>query len=716
MLPISDAFRHSLRVNKDPVALARIYYGPEASYLTIGSKKVSLDGDEYLHLIQNDPYVDQDIDMFTHSVSISELSLDIVNFPYKINKRFSDVVEDSSLGVGNDFGLYNRRCEVRIYSKGVTTWNDCFLLFDGKIRDIQPSDSNEIITLTIQDRTELEHKDIGTFVSSSDTSGNFAAPQVSLGKIKPIIYGDHISNYGLTSSAAITTPDIDNNLVPSIYLNIQPDLRDRYLVAEHKVASVDKLWANDPTFNSPVEVETFVIEQNNSNGCIVSLPASSSYYAYIYSDGTNSNDQTTGSDWTLLTKANDKNTGNFAQSVQATGDEFPNEATRDLDYSGYIKPGDVSISNIDVFTKAYWTKESGIIIGDVTFAVNQRRLQNLIAQNTVGIADADPESADEAGANANVEIRHFKTNSNSNMETIARVYETWKRMRYSKVGRLEILFGGKSKEYNSWIAGRTQTETHIDSGNSGSLIENPIGIIEDILRNQLSIEETAIATGSFNVASNDISAWSGSFGITEPINSLDLITSLAENSRSYIWWQPNGTYKIKVLEDTYTASDRVIDFNKIIENTPGRSTLDQLFTKVNVLYKISNNLYQKKTGFNQDTTMQTKYNVTGTQTELQFKSDYIATTTTADNLRDYKLAQWKQLHNTFEVVLPNDYIDLDLGDIIEYSNVPYNVFGEDITSNTTRAGQTIYKYWWLYGIRRGLENSTIKCFQLHDLS
>ena len=67
------------------------------------------------------------------------------------------------------------------------------------------------------------------------------------------------------------------------------------------------------------------------------------------------------------------------------------------------------------------------------------------------------------------------------------------------------------------------------------------------------------------------------------------------------------------------------------------------------------------------------------------------------------------------------HLDLDLGDIIEFSNMQYDVHGEDITANCERpaglspAGQTIYKYWWIFHVERS-DKLKFKAIQLHDLS
>ncbi|KKK74444.1 hypothetical protein LCGC14_2883700, partial [marine sediment metagenome] len=105
------------------------------------------------------------------------------------------------------------------------------------------------------------------------------------------------------------------------------------------------------------------------------------------------------------------------------------------------------------------------------------------------------------------------------------------------------------------------------------------------------------------------------------------------------------------------------------------------------------------TGIAEDTVYQTKYNLTEAESTLTFESKYIIDSTTATSLRTYLLAQWKQPHNQLEFGVGVEHLELDIGDILEFSNMPFKIFGEDITDNTTTrplGEQVINKYWWIY--------------------
>ena len=294
------------------------------------------------------------------------------------------------------------------------------------------------------------------------------------------------------------------------------------------------------------------------------------------------------------------------------------------------------------------------------------------------------------------------------------IYQMYKQIKYVLNELSQVYFSGAGREYDDNINSRTGTETHADNGGSGNLIENLAGHIEWIYRDELGRVDADIDEDSFNVASND-NTDVFAFSITEIVDSLEVINKLAQDGRAFVWLQPDGTIKMKVLEETYTASDRVIDWNFIVDPKYSRTEAKLLTTAVKVFYRWDGTRNQTVTAVAEDTTMQLKYNITEAESTLLYPSKNINNATTATNLRGYLLAQWKQLHNLVEFSAGIEHIDLDVGDIIEFTNAK-KAFGEDVTANTTRAGQTIYKYWWIYNVTRWNSGITIKAFQLHNLS
>jgi len=553
-------------------------------------------------------------------------------------------------------------------------------------------------------------------------------PEESGGNIKPEIWGNHTYFIGDTAATPVATAARSNNLVKAQYIGTDDSGNYRFLIDRRRVYSLEKIFALDPALGRFVQLSAFTIEHNIAPyGCIISVAPTVPYYDYIFSDGTNSNDQSNGSSWNGLTQANDSNFSTYSNSLQLSPDEYPIEARNDLDFSGYQKPSDATISAVGVFAKAKWEKDATILVGEIVFGVNQTSIKNQIAEDTALVVACGTEAATEAGVNANVEIRHYKNASDGDHESQAYVYEVWKRVTYTRTERLNVYFAGQGHEYGDWINDRSTddgyTETHEDNGKyctdtgEGDLAENFAGAIESGLRDLISLENTEIDRDTFNIASKavPVASYKCSASLLERTPIQDFLFSLCRDCRSWLWWQTDGTVKMKVMEDTYGASDRTIDARDVTNLSFDRTPIRDIKTAVDVRYNFSQDKYMSATGVSEDTDQQTKYNITKAQSTLIHKAPSIGDSTTAGNIRAFLLAFLKQPHNIVSGELGKIHLDLDLGDIIEFSNMDYKVHGETITANATRNSQTIYKYWWIFHVERS-DSLKFKAIQLHDLS
>ena len=138
-------------------------------------------------------------------------------------------------------------------------------------------------------------------------------------------------------------------------------------------------------------------------------------------------------------------------------------------------------------------------------------------------------------------------------------------------------------------------------------------------------------------------------------------------------------------------------------------------TKVRVLYNWSRDKFSAKTDYAEDSAAQTFNAVTGEQTTFELQATLIHDETTAIAIRDYFLAQWKNIHNIAVVTVDALHLDLDIGDVLQLDDVPFKANGIDISQNDSKAGQTVYNKWIIYDIKRS-NVLTLKAFQAHDLS
>jgi len=737
MIPISDAARNSLNISKTGVALVRLFYGAEGAndYITIASGEIGLEWTEedYRPLLTNAPVDLSKLDMFTHKFSASEIKLQISNGDYHPNVKFSDLVSDASLGAGNDFGFENRKCEIRIWAPGLTTWAECPILKTGTVRDI--AHSFREVVFSIQDRREIIHHSIGTLLTDADAADSIL-PVESQGKIKPLPYGDHTFQQN-NPSKALDTISNTNNATPCVYLGIDSTGRHRWLVADFEVNEIDatseygQIWAKDPSSGRLMRLTDFVVEQNTSAGCIISHDIDAGYFDYWYPKGTvvlnengtqitafSNEENMIDGDFSTVSSGQIRTAGNIGDYIEAVI-PFP---------AWDVGAADDKITSVRLVWYGLMRNFSGgADTGDYDLTISSQN-------NDPGpIAAAHPDAqilahaaslpATQAGVAENTAIRLERATADAAHAVSFDIYEVYKRITYRPTDVLPLYFAGKGREYGSWINGRSTadvnpntgvnyTSTHVDDDNSGDLIENPIGIIESLYRDELGQVNADFDLNAFNAASILSDPDKFSFAITKPTDSLQLMADLGLESRSYVWLQSDGTIKVKVLEDTYSASDRSIKFRDSQKPQFTRTKPQQLFTAVNLVYS------GKQTGVSEDTAMQSKYNITEAQSTLEKETKFIFDDTTSTRLQAFLLAQWKQLHNQFDSPIDRKYIDLDLGDIPEFIDLPDNIkaFGLDITQENTIAGQIIYPFWWIYSIKRTISGVFIKPFQLHDLS
>lgn len=691
-----------------PTVVVRMYYGDGTNFKSFASRDVTIGGEKFLGVIIKIPKIGHKLND-DHSPSISTMKIEIDNLEYQPGARWSDLVEDIALGAGADIGFYNRRVDVRIFLDGITSFNNCFPLQQhGIFRDVKHS--REKTTIIVEDKWFITDQTFGTLIAESDAKTGHVLPDTAKGKILPEIYGDHRLQINANAGTGISATDWqgtrENNLIPMIHTG-----GDTYFISNHPVATlaVDEsnivegstFWALDTTLQRLIEVGEWTRAQNSSSGAKITRD-SESYFDYrVPVSG--------GGDFTNPTNIADRN---IATKATYTFNPASPNARKDLALTFPINDIDLAlISGLKCYVKYDDDFSSP---GEILYYIDDTPADGFSTSGDEG--DFRTHLGDVTVANIEAfNLNYEKIGSLIDPITLS-AYELFIRVAFTREDEiLQLFWGGTGRPYKDWINDRSP---HEDNNNEGSLIENFAGVIESALRDLMVLDADLLGLDSFNVASNDlpVASWKCASAITEQINGLQYIFDILRSCFAWLWWQPDGTIKMKVVEDTYSASDRVIDARDVVGLDFDRTGLSRLKTTVEVKYNHSGGEFTSTTGVSSDSTAQTKYKIPGSsQTELILSSKHIGDSTTATNLQTKLLNFWKQPHNIASGSLGKEHLELDLGDIIEFSNMQYEVFGEDITANTSRAGQTIYKYWWIFEVQRS-DRLKFKAIQLHDLS
>lgn len=696
MLNASTAWRNSARISKRAVALVRLFYGDENKYITISSGDIEGFDEEFNERVLPGLSTTSGHDIFTHTFETGGITLRVSNDDNRVGGKFSDFV--NTLGAGNDKGFENRDCEIRAWVPGMTTWNECLEFFVGVTRKIGQS-ATEVI-FTIQDKRDIIHRAIGTLLTNADAADGKLLPQQALGKIAPKVYGDHAAHIG-DIVAASTNLSYISNPTPCVFIGTDSDGNAEWLISSHVNNDFGRIWAFDRTPGRKVELvdqaagATTVINRNGDTFYDFRFPVAINV-PIQWDDSGNIIDQNT------ATKAT------ASETVQAGTNNidlrFPSNVIDLTDIDGIklfvLADGDFD----DVLAELYVDDDNSKNFTDPTET-----------------ADFQPHAGEISdGSIDRVPLIFAKVEAGGTERTVDG-YEAFQRIQYENTDELDLLFGGKGREYDestAWIAARTGGATHPDNNGGGNVIQNPLGCVESLYRDELGRVDADIDEDAFNIAALAVTAMKFAFHISEVTESLQLIADMVRECRSYMLPQANGKIKVKTLLDEFTASDRSLDFNTLINpDFSQRTDPANLFTAVEVAYgDDGTGTKNQATGLSESSASQTKYNLSAAESTHTFESKFITDPTTAEALQAYLLAQWRNLHNLATFGIGVDGLDLETGDIIEFRNMPYDIMGEDITDNTiTRAGQTINKYWWIYDVAKTMEGVTIKAMQLHKL-
>ena len=263
-----------------------------------------------------------------------------------------------------------------------------------------------------------------------------------------------------------------------------------------------------------------------------------------------------------------------------------------------------------------------------------------------------------------------------------------------------VYCSGKGRIYGAWIDtvnGKARTASNGGEPDpnyaANALIENPVYMIEDILRTEMGLDSSTtgadIDIETFDRSGNaQTDGTKGDIGFTfsssivlirfafsqyKFINSRDLIGKICKQICSWVWISGDGKFKIKTLlrsTDTFTA-DKTIDYNDIDMKSISRTGMNTVRNDITVNYNYD---YGQDQNLNQvnttDSTSQgTTVNGNNQALKLVIDADGIIDSTTATQLADAhkSILKDRKIVLDFQCVRPL-YSDLEIGDTITFSN------------------------------------------------
>ena len=316
-----------------------------------------------------------------------------------------------------------------------------------------------------------------------------------------------------------------------------------------------------------------------------------------------------------------------------------------------------------------------------------------------------------------------------------------------------IYYSGKGRKYGAWIDTINSNARNSENGDASDpgyaandLIENPIYIIESILRSELSLDSSTtgadIDVSSFDTAGNTTNGYLGdiyedavsdvkfAFAQYKFINSKDMLERLGRLCFSYVFVGGDGKFKIKTLRrtDDYSSSDQTIDFHDIDLGKIGKTSLGNVKNSILVKYNHDYGANQNKSEATATDSTSQGTTVDGfNQTmKLEIEANEILDSTTATKLAEALLAFMKDRRNTVEFTcLRPKYNHLEIGDIIDFSNwdSDLKIYGQtmggswDSTTNTFSSVTTTWDnmaagYFIVADITKTVNGCSIKAIKV----
>ena len=196
------------------------------------------------------------------------------------------------------------------------------------------------------------------------------------------------------------------------------------------------------------------------------------------------------------------------------------------------------------------------------------------------------------------------------------------------------------------------------------------------------------------------------------------------------------------IKDSYDENSdyaKVIEYNRILGYKFTRTKLDEVKSKIMVMYNIdyATDEFRNNTGwfsakdFLGDGDLGFKhpdhddfgyrlntFNLEEEDSKLIFEAKYIKDRETAYKLQEFLTMWYCNQHTKISLDLDITHLNLEVGDIIKFDRLINDIkaFGEDYTKTQFRNGQIIYPLFLIESINKTDKKVTINCIQLHKLS
>ena len=704
----------------------KLYYNAEGSSDFIGvSDQTRVDGSDTYHgIVASFGNLVHSLDFFNFKASTMNMTVKLVNTPNAIgNDRFSDLLATKNFA--------NRKWELFQNTDSLSTFDTAARMIGTGIISGGISYDHKTVSLKLLDLSSARNKKIPLAViqdSDSGASNYFPnAPEKNIGKPIPMAYGDFFEK---TDIGTIPTTHFDRfkNFYKGAFPAIVTDKFDVGQASTEAHADTKQMHTLDSENvyyykNDQYATITGTVDATTNNPkikyegsrCKVYFPLSSSGFT-TSGTGTHTNETNisnglfndTSKTSIAVTDGNNvtinygiEPVSKMGEFVSATGLAKFGTISGSLTGLSFIKIGGVpytspssndeleaTLSFTSTKTSA-WDFTGGISVllnsntgsGDKSVEISEMGI--VVEFDIDDIETYEIEEEYEQLFEGGYEV---VTQFDSEIETFSEVVTMTRTHTFTTPTKIDyVYFSGKGRIYGDWV------DDSRDQGyNEDDLIENPVFIIEDVLRSELSLTTSNIDVTTFDASGNTTNGHIGdiysdavsdikfSFSQNKFINSRDLINRISKQVLSWVFLSGNGKYKIKTLRRTsnYSSADRTIDFNDIQLDKISLTPLGNVRNDITISFAkdYGQNQFMSSVNPSVDSTSSgTTVNGNNQALKLEMDADIIDTTTATKLAEAYReiFKDRKEIISFSCLGAKNN--DLEIGDIILFSNWDSNI-------------------------------------------
>ena len=258
-----------------------------------------------------------------------------------------------------------------------------------------------------------------------------------------------------------------------------------------------------------------------------------------------------------------------------------------------------------------------------------------------------------------------------------------------------LYIAAKGRKFGSWVDANSRNNGY----NQNDLIENPVYIIEDILRSEMGLGDSDIdyttfdtigntTNGTLGTALNDsVSDVKFAFSQYKYMDGISLIQKICKQCGLYFFFDGSGkaTLRQRLRAASYSSANKTIDFEDCVFKSFNRTNINSVRNDIEINYRYDYGTEQTLlSDTSSDSTSKAKYSASSKAQKLKLDADCIQDTTTAQNLGDSYLDWFKDRKNVLSFIIARPkYLDLEIGDIVNFTNFPSSIkaYGSSLSSS-----------------------------------